>query len=85
MAANAYVLLTVEPQRTEEVVKRLSAIPRALVREVLGPYDVIVELAEDTTVDITSVVRSKIRPVPGVTNTVTCMWVESADTQAGGE
>ena len=48
MAANAYVLLTVEPQLTDEVAARLEAIPRALVRQVLGPYDMIVELSEDT-------------------------------------
>ena len=85
MAANAYVLLNVEPQKTDEVAERLSEIPRALVRQVLGPYDIIVELAEDTAVDITSVVRSKIRPVPGVTSTVTCLWLEGAEAQAGGE
>lgn len=85
MVAIAYVLLTVEPQKTNDVLRRLEAIPRAVVREVFGPYDVIVELSEDTAVDISSVVRSKIRSVPGVTNTVTCMWVESANIQAGGE
>ena len=84
MVANAYVLPSVEPQRTMEVLKRLQAIPRGIVQEVLGPYDMVVELAEDTTVDITSTVR-KIRSIPGVTNTVTCMWVESADIQARGE
>ena len=85
MAANAYVLLTVEPQKTDEVLERLEAIPRALVRQVLGPYDVIVELYEDTAVDITSVVQSKIRPITGITQTVTCLWVDSAFVQAGGE
>ncbi len=85
MLAIAYVLLTVEPQRTEEVLRRLQAIPRALVREVLGPYDIVVELSEDTSVDITSVVRSKVRSIPGVTNTITCMCIEGANMQAGGE
>ena len=86
MAANAYVLLNVEPARTEEVVKRLRAIPGAVVREVLGPYDMVVELEKDTTVDITSVVRSKIRGIPGVTSTITCMWIEGLFGQdAGGE
>jgi DNA-binding Lrp family transcriptional regulator len=84
MDTNAYVLLSVEPQRTDEVVRRLSAIPRALVRQVLGPYDIVVELSEDSVVDVTSVVRSKIRPVPGVTQTVTCVWLGASD-QSGGE
>ena len=85
MSANAYVLLNVEPQLTDDVAERIAAIPRALVRQVLGPYDMIVELSEDTAVDVTSVVRSKIRPIPGVTSTVTCLWLEGAEVQAGGE
>ena len=84
MAANAYVLINVNPQRTAEVLNRLQTIPRALVREVLGPYGMIVELDEDTAVDITSAVR-KLPSIPGVTNTVTFLWVESAGMQAGGE
>ena len=75
MAANATILLTVEPAKTQAVVERLKGIPRALVTEVLGPYDIIVELEADSTEDITSILRNKIRPVPGVTSTVTCTWL----------
>ena len=75
MAANAYVLLTVEPAQTRTVVERLRAIPRALVTEVLGPYDIVVELEADSPEDITSILHNKIRPVPGVTSTVTCAWL----------
>lgn len=59
MAANAYVMLNVEPAKTEAVVKRLGKIQGAIVREVTGPYDVIVELTADTTIDLTSIVRSR--------------------------
>ena len=75
MAASAYILLTVEPARTHDVVERLRAIPGALIREVLGPYDVVVELEADTSEDLTATLRSKIRPIPGVTSTVTCLWL----------
>ena len=75
MAANAYILLTVEPANTQAVVERLRSIPRALVNEVLGPYDIVVELEADSTEDITAILRNKIRPVPGITSTVTCTWV----------
>ena len=86
MVANAYIFLKVEPARTSEVVQRLKSLPGAVVREVLGPYDVVVELERDTVVDITSVMRSKIRTVPGVQTTTTCMWVEgSFGHGAGGE
>jgi DNA-binding Lrp family transcriptional regulator len=86
MAANAYVMLSVEPAKTAEAVKRLSKIRGAIVREVTGPYDVIVELTADTTIDLTSIVRSKIRSIPGVTATITCLWMEGfMGHHAGGE
>ena len=74
MAANAYVLVTVEPARTESVLERMRAIPGAIVREVLGPYDIVVELTADTDEDLTAILRNKIRPVTGITSTVTCLW-----------
>ena len=74
MAANAYILINVEPARTVAVVEQLRAVRGALVREVLGPYDVVVELEADTPEDITAILRHSIRPIDGITNTVTCTW-----------
>ena len=86
MSANAYVLVNVDPARTEEVVRRLRSISGTSVQEVLGPYDVVVELTSDTTVDITGVVRSQIRSISGVNSTVTCIWIEGLfGDGAGGE
>ena len=73
MPENAYVLISVEADRTAEVGEKLRAIRVALVREVLGPYDFVVELETDTREDITAVLRSQIRPISGITNTVTCL------------
>ena len=75
MTASAYVMLNVDPTRTGEVVERMQAISSAVVHEVLGPYDIVMELEADTNEDLTAVLRSKIRPVPGVTSTVTCVWM----------
>ena len=72
----AYVLITVDPPATQSVVERLSAIPGARVREVLGPYDIIVELEAEGPEYLTHLVREKVRPVPGIKATVTCTWVE---------
>ena len=44
MSVNAYILINVEPERIPEVVERLGALPGGIVREVVGPYDVAVEL-----------------------------------------
>lgn len=80
MATNAFVLLKVKPEKTEEVKRRLHRIPGAIVREVLGPHDLVVELTADTPVDITSMVSFKIRRIPYVTETITCICVEGAFT-----
>jgi DNA-binding Lrp family transcriptional regulator len=72
MSVNAYILINVEPERIPEVVERLGDIPGGIVREVVGPYDVVVELEVDTEEDLAGVLRHKINPVPGVTNAVTC-------------
>ena len=74
MATNAYVLITVDPAKTKAIGDRLRTIPGSLVREVLGPYDFVVELEADTDEDLTAVLRHKIRPIGGVTSTVTCLW-----------
>jgi DNA-binding Lrp family transcriptional regulator len=74
MSVNAYVFINVEPEIIQEVVERLHAIPGGIVREVVGPYDVVVELEVDTEEDLAGVLRHKINPVPGVTNSVTCTW-----------
>ena len=73
---SAYVLVSVEPARTQEVLDRLRTIPHAIVREVLGPYDMIVELEADTSEKPCLGAGNAIRHTRGVTNTVTCMWLE---------
>lgn len=73
MPTSAYILITVDPAQTQKVAERLRTIPRAVVKEVLGPYDFVVELEADAPENITQILRAKIRPVPGVTSTVTCI------------
>ena len=73
MAVKAFVLINVAPENTKVVVERLSVISGAVVHEVLGPHDIVVDLEADTQEEITAVLRNKIRPLHGVTNTVTCI------------
>jgi len=75
MAANAYILINIQPAKTIAVVQKLRAIPGAIVHEVMGPYDAVVELESDSQEDITAILRNKIRSVDGVTNTITCPWL----------
>jgi len=74
--AHAYILITVDPAQTQRVVERLRAIPGSQVHEVLGPYDMVMELEADASEYITTILREKIRPVTGVRSTVTCIWID---------
>jgi uncharacterized protein with GYD domain len=74
MSVNAYILINAEPERIQEVVERLGTIPGGIVREVVGPYDVVVELEADTQEDITGILRYSISPIQGTTGAVTCTW-----------
>ncbi len=75
MAVNSYILINVEPSMTRSVLDQLQSIPGAVVHEVLGPFDAIVDLETDTQEDATAILRNKIRPIHGVTNTVTCVCI----------
>jgi DNA-binding Lrp family transcriptional regulator len=70
MSVNAYILINAEPERIQEVVETLGTIPGGIVREVVGPYDVVVELEADTQEDITGVLRHKISSIQGITGAV---------------
>ena len=76
MASNAYVMLTVEPIKTKDVVQRLRSLPGVMVREVFGPYDIIMELEAPTPEDLAAILRTRIRSISGVTSTITCTWFE---------
>ena len=73
MAANAYILVNADPGSTQDVSKKLEAINGAVVHEVLGPYDFVVDLEADSQEDITAILRNNIRSIKGVTDTVTCI------------
>ena len=73
---HAYILITVDPTRTEAIVERLELIPGSRVHEVLGPYDIVLEVETEAPEYVAQILREKVRPIPGVTSTVTCTWIE---------
>ena len=78
MAANAFILVNVNPENTRGLVERLRGISGVVVNEFwVHPYDLVVDVEADTQADtqeeITSILRNKIRPLHGITNTVTCI------------
>ncbi len=75
LSVHAYILLNLEPAKTQSAIERLKNLPGTAVQEVLGPYDAVMEIEADTQEDVTGMLRNRIRPVDGVTNTVTCIWL----------
>ena len=73
MAVNAYILINVEPAKTQAVFEQLSNIPGAVVDKLLGSYDMVMNLEAATQEDLPAVLRNKIRPIRGITKTVTCV------------
>ena len=74
MSVKAYILINTETNLTQSVAETISSIAgTAEVNEVLGPFDLVVELEAVRLEDITTILRDKIRPIAGVRDTVTCV------------
>ena len=70
--AKAFIMINTEPKETARIGDRLRTIRGAVVYEVFGPFDFIVDLEADTPEDLTGALRTHIRSLNGVTQTVTC-------------
>jgi len=66
----AYVLIVTNPGSTRAVLEHLRDIPNVQsVHEVMGPYDIVVELVTDTLTDIPPILSDRIRTVDGIQST----------------
>ncbi len=73
MSAKAFVIVKIEPAATRKVVEQLKKPSGAVVYEVLGSYDIVLDIEADTQVGLTAVLRNSVRTQVGVTDTVTCI------------
>ncbi len=70
MSIKAYVLIVTDPGKTKQVfaeIKKLEGI--AEIHEVMGPYDIVVELNVESLQEIPPVLGDRIRPIPGIQST----------------
>jgi DNA-binding Lrp family transcriptional regulator len=66
----AYVLVVTNPGATRDVVSAISEIPGVVeLHEVMGPYDIVVELEVESLRDVPPILSDKIRSVPGIEST----------------
>ncbi|HWQ29188.1 MAG TPA: Lrp/AsnC family transcriptional regulator [Dehalococcoidia bacterium] len=70
MPVKAYVLVVADPGATKKVFAALKEVPGVVeIHEVMGPYDIVVEIEAQTLADVPPILSEKIRAVPGVEST----------------
>ena len=70
MAVKAYVLVVTDPGATKRVYDALAKLPGVTeLHEVMGPYDIIVEIEVPNLVDVPPILSTQIRTVPGIQST----------------
>ncbi len=66
----AYVLVVTNPGETKNVVTAAKAIPGIVeLHEVMGPYDIVIEIEVDSLSDVPPILSDKIRTIPGIEST----------------
>jgi DNA-binding Lrp family transcriptional regulator len=70
VTVKAYVLVVTDPGATKRVYEALQKIPGVVeVHEVMGPYDIIVEIDVPNLVDVPPILSTQIRAVAGIQST----------------
>jgi DNA-binding Lrp family transcriptional regulator len=66
----AYVLVVTNPGETRSVVNAVGNIPGVVeMHEVMGPYDIVIEIEVDSLKDVPPILSDKIRSIPGIEST----------------
>ena len=66
----AYVLIVTNPGATRRVAQVLAGIPNVVtLHEVMGPYDIVLELEADALTDIPPILSDQIRTLEGIQST----------------
>lgn len=67
----AYVLIVTDPGKTKHVLDQIRAMQGIQeAHEVMGPFDIVVEISTDNLQDVPRVLRDRIRPIEGVQSTI---------------
>lgn len=66
----AYVLVVTDPGSTRNVLAELANIEGiSQIHEVMGPYDIVIELQVDNLTDVPPILSDQIRIVEGIQST----------------
>ena len=80
----AYVLIVTQPGATRRVALELAGIPGiAEIHEVMGPYDIVVELETESLTDVPPILSDRIRTLDGIQSTTSLVAFPNDQPQAG--
>jgi DNA-binding Lrp family transcriptional regulator len=66
----AYVLVVTNPGETRNVVTAVAGIEGVVeLHEVMGPYDIVIEIEVESLSDVPPILSDKIRAIPGIEST----------------
>ena len=70
MAIKAYVLIVTDPGNTKNVLEKIQGMQGVdAVHEVMGPYDIVVELDTESLTDVPPILSDRIRTLEGIQST----------------
>jgi DNA-binding Lrp family transcriptional regulator len=70
LAVKAYVLIVTDPGATKGVYDALRSIQGVVeLHEVMGPYDIVVEIEVPQLVDVPPILSTQIRTISGIQST----------------
>ena len=66
----AYVLVVTNPGETRNVVAAIGKVQGVVeMHEVMGPYDIVIEIEVESLSDVPPILSDKIRAIPGIEST----------------
>ena len=70
MAIKAYVLVVTDPGKTKQVKEAMHKVPGIVeMHEVMGPYDIVVEIEVASLQEIPPIPGERIRTIDGIQST----------------
>jgi len=70
MAVKAYILVVTDPGATKKVYDALAAVNGVVeIHEVMGPYDIVIEISVPSLVDVPPILSTQIRAIDGIQST----------------
>lgn len=70
MTIKAYVLVVTDPGKTKHVHSEILKIPNIVeMHEVMGPYDIVVEIEVESLQEIPTILGERIRTIDGIQST----------------